>query len=124
MNFKPIWNLLNRLKTLLFVLYFASCGENMDQKETLTLEHKMMLGKWFEKETTSLEDTTFWEFGMVDLKWRSFEHYYRIDKDQLEVSKVVYQIRLQTQDTVVLQSTDNQKHTLIRCKSGVSQINP
>lgn len=96
----------------------------MDQKETLTLEHKMMLGKWFEKETTSLEDTTFWEFGMVDLKWRSFEHYYRIDKDQLEVSKVVYQIRLQTQDTVVLQSTDNQKHTLIRCKSGVSQINP
>lgn len=96
----------------------------MDQKETLTPEHKMMLGKWFEKETTSLEDTTFWEFGMVDLKWRSFEHYYRIDKDQLDVSKVVYQIRLQTQDTVVLQSTDNQKHTLIRCKSGVSQINP
>ena len=124
MNFKPIWIVLNGLLMLLFALYFASCQENSDKNTPLLKEHEMMLGRWFERESTTERDTSFWDFRILDLKWRSFEHYYTINGKELNVSNIIYEVRAQEKDSVILISPERKTVTLVRCKSGDSQINP
>lgn len=124
MEFKPLWTVLNAVKIILFLLCCLGCNENVEAIESISKEHKMIVGKWFESESVASKDTSFWDFRMVDLKWRSFEHYYSIEGSDLKVSNIAYRIQKQTLDTVVLVSPESKILTLIRCKSVDSQINP
>ncbi len=81
-------------------LLFACSEELVKELPKHIEEQRLLIGKWEQK--TDLDTTTVWEFTTAHLKWGNFTHSYKMNKSDLYISGLKYQLLYQSSDSIQL----------------------
>lgn len=100
-----------QLALLSFVVILISCESPQKEEPQISEEHAALIGTWQEKDSIK---NTEWIFDRFEVKWNGFSHFYKVSKDSLIISGIVYQILEQSEKKMKIVTLNGKPSVLIR----------